>query len=261
MSVAEACPQPPVTLVTGGAQGIGLGITRHLHHHGHRVAIADIDRQALDEVATAVASDRLLGTYCDVADTNQVATWMTTVMQRWGRIDAVVNNACLRAPWDGGPPDDQDLVRWHATLAVNLTAPYLVTRQALPHLRQTHGAVVNIASTRALQSEPHGEAYAASKGGLIALTHALAVSCGPDIRINAIAPGWIETGDHQRSDLRQAPDHRPIDHQQHPCGRIGTPHDIAQLVQFLLDNDRSGFITGETIVCDGGMTKRMRYAD
>ena len=110
MSVAEACPQPPVTLITGGAQGIGLGITRHLHHHGHRVAIADIDRQALDEVATAVASDRLLGTYCDVADTNQVATWMTTVMQRWGRIDAVVKrqpkSSLLNPVGHGQAPDN-----------------------------------------------------------------------------------------------------------------------------------------------------------
>ncbi len=250
----------PVTLVTGGAQGIGLGITRHLLAGGHRVAIADIDRQALDEAVTTLASDHLLGTVCNVADNQQVATWLAAVMEHWGRIDGVVNNACRRGHWAGGPPEQQDLALWHATLAVNLTAPYLVTRRALPQLRQAHGAVVNIASTRALQSEPYGEAYAASKGGLIALTHALAISCGPDVRVNAIAPGWIETGDHQRSDLRQVPDHRPIDHQQHPCGRIGTPHDIAALVAFLLDHDRSGFITGQTIVCDGGMTKRMYYA-
>jgi NAD(P)-dependent dehydrogenase (short-subunit alcohol dehydrogenase family) len=122
----------------------------------------------------------------------------------------------------------------------------------VPHLRAARrGAIVNIASTRALQSEPDTEAYAAAKGGMVALTHALAISLGPQVRVNCVSPGWIDTG---KSKLRRA------DHRQHPAGRVGRAEDIAETVAFLL-SEKSGFTTGANFVVDGGMTRKMIYEE
>ncbi|KPQ27359.1 MAG: Dehydrogenase [Marinobacter excellens HL-55] len=135
----------------------------------------------------------------------------------------------------------------------------LVTKHAVPHLRHTRGAIVNMASTRALQSEPDTEAYAATKGGIVALTHALAVSLGPNIRVNCISPGWIDTrawqgGSDEVEALSQA------DHHQHPAGRVGTPEDIAALVAYLI-SPQASFITGQNVVADGGMVRKMIYEE
>jgi hypothetical protein len=127
-------------------------------------------------------------------------------------------------------------------------------------LRARSGAIVNIASTRALMSEPDTEAYAASKGGLVALTHALAMSLGPAVRVNAVSPGWIDVSGWDRP-----PGRRPAacldaaDHAQHPAGRVGTPHDVASLVAWLLGPD-ARFVTASNFVVDGGMTHKMVYA-
>jgi NAD(P)-dependent dehydrogenase (short-subunit alcohol dehydrogenase family) len=120
-------------------------------------------------------------------------------------------------------------------------------------LRKAHGSIVTIASTRALMSEPGTEAYSASKGGLVALTHALAISLGPDVRVNCVSPGWIQTANYD--ELRRQ------DHAQHPLGRVGKPEDIAQMVAFLLDDQCSGFITGANFIVDGGMTRKMIYEE
>src|SRR5213078_4095464 len=127
----------------------------------------------------------------------------------------------------------------------NLTAAFLLARAAEKPLRRAHGAIVTIASTRALMSEPNTESYSASKGGLVALTHALAISLAPDVRVNCVSPGWIETKDY--AGLRRK------DHRQHPAGRVGKPEDVAELVGWLLDPERSNF------VIDGGMTRKMIY--
>ncbi len=134
-----------------------------------------------------------------------------------------------------------------------------MTKHAVPHLRNTRGAIVNMASTRALQSEPDTEAYAATKGGMVALTHALAVSLGPEIRVNCISPGWIDTrawqgGSDEVEALSQA------DHHQHPAGRVGTPEDIAALVAYLI-SPQASFITGQNVVADGGMVRKMIYEE
>jgi NAD(P)-dependent dehydrogenase (short-subunit alcohol dehydrogenase family) len=116
---------------------------------------------------------------------------------------------------------------------------------------------VNIASTRALQSEPHTEAYAAAKGGVVALTHALAMSLGPELRVNCISPGWIDVRDLQSDAVPEAL--RPEDHAQHPVGRVGHAGDVASLTAYLL-GPGAGFITGQNFVVDGGMTRKMMYA-
>jgi len=167
----------------------------------------------------------------------------------FGRLDGLVNNAGIGTT---RPMEKLTLEEWNRVIGTNLTGTFLCSKLAVPHLRQSKGAIVNIASTRARQSEANTEAYSASKGGIVALTHAMAVSLGPDIRVNCISPGWIETD----------PDavHSESDEAQHPCGRVGTPADIAEMVAYLLSS-RSGFITGQDFVIDGGMTKKMIYTD
>lgn len=135
-------------------------------------------------------------------------------------------------------------------ISVNLSSVFLCTKYALPHLKKKGGSIVNITSTRAHMSEPDTEAYSASKGGILALTHSLAVSLGPKVRVNCISPGWIETGDYSK--LRKA------DHLQHPAGRVGRPEDIAEAVMFL-SSDENGFITGVDLAVDGGMMRKMIY--
>ena len=166
---------------------------------------------------------------------------------QFGRLDALVNNAGL-ATAQGQPLESLALAEWRKVLGVNLDGPMLLAKHCAPYLREQQGAIVNIASTRAQQSEPHGEADAASKGGLLALTHALAISLGPKTRVNAIAPGWISDDD----------DLRPVDHEQHPVGRVGRVEDIAQAVLYLAD---AGFVTGQVLTVDGGMTRKMIYAE
>lgn len=225
-----------VALVTGGAQGIGAGIASHLAARGWRVAVADIRGRSPHFFLR-----------CDVAREPDVKRAIGRIIKRFGRLDALVNNAGLAGPHDG-PVEKLELRRWKRRLAVNLTGPFLVAKHCVPHLRRARGAIVNIASTRALQSEPDTEAYSASKGGLVALTHALANSLGPQIRVNCVSPGWIA---HQGKVSK-------ADNQQHPVGRVGRVEDIAALVAFLL-SDASGFTTGQNFVVDGGMTRKMIY--
>ena len=225
-----------VALVTGGAQGIGAGIASHLAARGWRVAVADIRGRSTHFFLR-----------CDVAREPDVKRAIGRIIKRFGRLDALVNNAGLAGPHDG-PVEKLELRRWKRRLAVNLTGPFLVAKHCVPHLRRARGAIVNIASTRALQSEPDTEAYSASKGGLVALTHALANSLGPQIRVNCVSPGWIA----HRAKVGKK------DHRQHPVGRVGRVEDIAALVAFLL-SDASGFTTGQNFVVDGGMTRKMIY--
>jgi len=250
--------QDRTILVTGGAQGIGRGIAQAVLAAGGRVAIGDLDAQAgqacIDEWQVGPRAHFML---LDVAREASVRRWMAGALKRFGHIDGLVNNAGIAHP-HVAPLAELSLADWNRYLATNLTGAFLCSKHALPELRKHHGAIVNIASTRALQSEPDTEAYAASKGGLVALTHALAISAGPDVRVNAILPGWIATDAWRRPDLRSAPKLSRRDHAQHPVGRVGTPEDIGALAVYLLSS-QSGFVTGQHFVVDGGMTVKMHY--
>ena len=161
-----------VALVTGGAKGIGRGIVLHLAAAGWKVAFCDTD-SAVGERLAAGADHALHFLPGDVASETDVERIVAEALRWGGRLDAVINNAGIANP-ETGPIEELSLDQWQRRLDVNLTGPFLVTKHAVPHLRKTKGAIVNMASTRALQSEPDTEAYAATKGGIVALTHALA---------------------------------------------------------------------------------------
>ena len=229
-----------VALVTGAARGIGAGIAARLASEGYRVIAADLD------IAPAPLNGRSVR--ADVADENDVRVLINEIAAQEGRLDALVCNAGMMIR---RPIAELRLDEWSRVLATNLTSTFLLVRAAELMLRASHGTVVTITSTRAHMSEPNTEAYAASKGGLVALTHALAISLGPEVRVNCISPGWILT---KGSAPPQA------DHAQHPAGRVGTVEDIAALAVFLLGPE-SGFITGAEFIADGGMTRKMIYVE
>ncbi|HUB11518.1 MAG TPA: SDR family oxidoreductase [Acetobacteraceae bacterium] len=229
-----------VALVSGGARGIGASIAARLAQDGYRTVVADL--------TPAAAPPNGRTTICDVADEAAVAALLQEISVTEGRLDALVCNAGISVR---RPVAALTLTDWTRVLATNLTSTFLLVRAAEALLRLARGAVVTLASTRARMSEPDTEAYAASKGGLVALTHALAISLGPDVRVNCISPGWIFTKGEQP---------RREDHAFHPTGRVGTPEDVAALAAFLLGPD-SGFITGAEFVVDGGVTRKMIYPE
>ncbi|WP_043530960.1 SDR family oxidoreductase [Litchfieldella xinjiangensis] len=254
-----------LAFITGGAQGIGRGIVEYLLARGWRVAALDRDGEALAELDAAHPTTPLLSLKADTAHENEVDAallrlrdWQANDNQPPG-LDLLVNNAGIADP-ETGPLEHLSLADWRRWQDSHLTGAFLCTRATIADLKRRKGSIINMTSTRALQSEPHCEAYAAAKGGLLSMTHALAVSLGPEIRVNAISPGWIETGPWQKYAQRNAPDHRAVDREQHPAGRVGVPEDIAAAVAFLA-GDEAGFITGQQFVIDGGMTRKMIYAE
>lgn len=252
--------EPHTILITGAGNGIGRACLLHFHGAGWRVAGIDRDEEALAELQAALPPDEALLLPCDCADEDAVdraigelAGWLGDAP-----LHCLVNNAGLADPYCG-PLEDLALADWQRWIDASLTAAFLVSRAAVPLLRRAEEAsICNISSTRAVMSEPDSFAYAAAKGGLDALTHAMAVSLGPAIRVNAIRPGWIEVGPWQKAAKREEPDERPQDREQHPAGRIGRPEDIAGAIVWL---HGAGFVTGQAINIDGGMSVKMIYED
>jgi NAD(P)-dependent dehydrogenase (short-subunit alcohol dehydrogenase family) len=241
----------PVALVTGAAHGIGRAIAQRLLGDGWRVGLIDLSGSGLAR-SYAKTSRRTVLIEGDVAEEQTARDAVKAATEKFGRLDAVVSNAGIMVR---KPISRLTLTEWHKVIDTNLTATFLLARAAEKPLRAAGGAIVTIASTRALMSEPNTESYAASKGGLVALTHALAISLGPEVRVNCVSPGWIVV---RRDELKAL---RRKDHLQHPAGRVGKPQDIAEMVAFLLDRERAGFITGANFIVDGGMTRKMIYEE
>ena len=240
---------PPVALVTGAAKGIGRAIVLHLVATGWNVGAVDLASSHVGRTFRRYAN-HVLPIDGDVMQETAASRAVEAVTARWGRLDGLISNAGIMIR---RPIRRLTFADWNRVIGTNLSAAFLFARAAERPLRQARGAIVTIASTRALMSEPDTEAYAATKGGLVALTHALAMSLGPDVRVNCVSPGWIQTTDYDK--LRRK------DHAQHPVGRVGKPQDIAEIVAWLLDGKRSGFVTGANFVVDGGMTRKMIYVE
>lgn len=220
-------------IVTGGSGLIGREICAHLLRDGWEVASFDLKKDGLG-----------VQIYCDLSNEESVKEAFNEL--NWDHLDLLVNNGGLVFE-TFSQLGEATLDQWNSTIGSHLTGAFMMSRAAQPLLREG-GSIIMMASTRALMSEGIDFSYAAAKGGMLALAQALAVQLGPKIRINTIAPGWI-TGE---TDLRN------VDNAQHPVGRVGRPADIAEAVIYLAS---AGFVTGETLVVDGGMTKKMIYAE
>lgn len=219
-----------VAVVTGGAHGIGKAIAEKFIALGAKVAIIDINDNPY-----------FVG---DLADKKVLEKFAAKVINDFGKVDFLINNA---------PPamlgiNDCTYEQFEKALAVGITAPFYLAKLFKDHFAEG-ASIINISSSRDRQSQPNTESYTAAKGGIVALTHALAISLSGRIRVNSISPGWINTTE---------TDYKGEDATQHPVGRVGKPSDIAEAVMFLC-SDKAGFITGENICIDGGMTKQMIY--
>lgn len=219
-----------VAVVTGGAHGIGKAIAEKFIALGAKVAIIDIKDNPY-----------FVG---DLADKKVLEKFVAKVINDFGKVDFLINNA---------PPamlgiNDCTYEQFEKALAVGVTAPFYLAKLFKDHFAEG-ASIINISSSRDRQSQPNTESYTAAKGGIVALTHALAISLSGRVRVNSISPGWINTTE---------TDYKGEDATQHPVGRVGKPSDIAEAVMFLC-SDKAGFITGENICIDGGMTKQMIY--
>ena len=250
-----------ICAITGAGQGIGRATAFAFAEAGYAISFVDPDEDAGRETARMLEKRKSKTLYMqvDVADVTEVEQWMDRTVADLGCPDVLVNNAGInrRLPFLELPLADFERV-----IAVNLRGTFLCSQGAARRMvRQSKkGAIVNIASTRAFMSEPGTEAYTASKGGIVALTHAMAISLAPHrIRVNCISPGWIETRDWQYSPRATQPVHSERDRLQHPVGRVGKPEDIAEACLFLAN--QAGFITGQNVVIDGGMTIKMIYEE
>lgn len=219
-----------VVVVTGGAKGIGAAIARSFRREGARVCIIDL-----------LPNEYFQG---DVGEKAVLEAFARKVIADFGRVDVLVNNALPLMKGLG----DCTYEEFQYALQVGVTAPFYLTQLFAPWFAPG-ASIVNISSSRDRMSQPQTESYTAAKGGIHALTHALAVSLAGKVRVNSISPGWIETGDTCYAGADAA---------QHPAGRVGTPMDIANMVLYLA-SEKAGFLTGENICIDGGMTRQMIY--
>ncbi|MGS2776646.1 glucose 1-dehydrogenase [Robertmurraya sp. GLU-23] len=234
-------------IITGGASGIGAGIVHAFYEAGAKVVIADNDAENGKKAEKKYNNERISFFATDVSNEQSVISLVTYVMEKFGRVDILINNAGISSFSNFY---EMTVDEWDRVLNTNLKGVFLCSREVAKVI-EVGGSIINISSTRAFMSEPHSEAYAASKGGIIALTHALAATLSEKkVRVNCISPGWIETNHYE--DLRE------IDHSQHFSKRVGKSSDIARGCLFLCDPNND-FMTGTNITIDGGMTKKMIY--
>ncbi|MWC29858.1 SDR family NAD(P)-dependent oxidoreductase [Paenibacillus sp. MMS18-CY102] len=240
-------------MITGAGAGIGRQLALAYVQQGATVILIDKQEEALHETAELVRQSGVdpLWRTVDLSDANAIIGCFNWIEESVGKLDILINNAGFGIT---KPIFDLTIEEWDSVIHTNLRGTFLCAREAAKLMKKGgSGVIVNMASTRALMSEPNTEAYSASKGGILALTHALALSLGPDrIRVNAISPGWIETGNY--SALKKS------DHEQHPSQRVGKPEDIVRACFYLTDPDND-FVTGMNLVVDGGMTRKMIYEE
>ncbi len=243
-------------IITGGAQGIGRIMAGMMAGSGYQVAIWDSDPEALGEERERwMEKPEWLGILCDVSDESQVEQAFIKTLNHFGRIDVLINNAAISA---NQPISSLTVEEFRKVIDVNLTGAFICSKYCEGELRRNNGTIINLCSTRAFQSEANTEAYSASKGGIFSLTHALAVSLGPDVKVNSISPGWIDVSAIRKKSTAHQENLSEADHLQHPAGRVGKAEDIGQMVLFLCDPANS-FITGQNFTIDGGMTRKMIY--
>ena len=221
-----------IAVITGGAQGIGRCIADEFRKQGASVCI--IDRQPNEYFVGDISSEQVLRDFAG------------KVIAEYGRIDYLINNAIPLSKGLNACTYDE----FNYALRVGVTAPFFLTKLFMPYFGKG-AAIVNISSSRDRMSQPDTESYTAAKGGIAALTHAMSVTLAGKVRVNSISPGWIDTSYREYSGP---------DASQHPVGRVGNPMDIANMVLFLC-SDKAGFITGENVCIDGGMTRQMIYHD
>ncbi|WHY86600.1 glucose 1-dehydrogenase [Neobacillus novalis] len=241
-------------IITGAGNGIGRGIAFLYAEKGANVVLADIDEKAGTQTVGMIKEQggEALFIQTDVKLETDIERLMEVTNQTYGQIDILINNAgkgLFKSPYE------VSIDEWDDVINTNLRSVFLGSREAAKYMRHNKegGSIVNIASTRAIMSEPNSESYAATKGGIVAITHALASSFSKDrITVNAISPGWIETGDYTK--LSQ------LDHEQHLSKRVGKPDDIARACLYLTAKEND-FVTGINLVVDGGMTRKMIYEE
>ncbi len=240
-----------VVVVTGAGRGIGRSIATAYAAEGAKVIIPEKDPDTGEATEKAISNSGGSAVFIrtDISLPDEIKTMIRETVKLFGTIDILVNNAGI-SKWIS--PYELSVEDWDMVINTNLRGAFLCSREAAVIMKeQGGGSIVNIASTRAFMSEPASEAYAASKGGIVALTHALAASFAPDhIRVNCVSPGWIETGDYGQL--------RETDHRQHFSGRVGKPEDIARACLYLT-GEANEFISGANIIIDGGMTRKMIY--
>ena len=244
-----------VAVVTGGALGIGRCLAQEFAKKGARIAFIDKNKDAGEEnlkIIKEMGADAIF--FCgDISEEVVLKEFTQKVVEHYNKIDFLINNACISKKGILEPCSYED---FNYVFKVGVTAPYYLTQLFLPYFSSS-ASVVNIASTRAFMSQPNTESYTAAKGGIISLTHAMAVSLSGRVRVNSVSPGWIDTGKYYDKDY--VPDYSKADQIQHPSGRVGIPMDIVRAVFFLCDPENS-FVNGENITVDGGMTKLMIYS-
>ncbi len=240
-----------VIIVTGASNGIGRSIAASYLKEGAKVVLADVDEEAaMTFINTLPNSEQSLFIKTDVRQEKEVIDLVNKTIEKFGKLNILVNNAgkaLFKSVYD------VSLEEWDDIINTNLRSVFLCSREAAKVMRKNTdgGAIINMSSTRAYMSEANTESYSASKGGIMAITHALANSLAHDrISVNSIAPGWIETKDYENL--------RDKDHEQHLSKRVGKPEDIARACLFLT-NKENDFITGTNLTIDGGMTVKMMY--
>ncbi|MFP7494912.1 SDR family oxidoreductase [Terribacillus saccharophilus] len=238
-----------VAVVTGAGNGIGKAVALAYAAAGAKVAAVDLDQAAVERTVKEMDGEGL-ALQADMRLHKEVTNFMEQIFDHFGQIDILINNAGVSAFKN---MFELSVEEWDSIINTNLRGTFLASREAAGYMKNSGkgGSIVNIASTRATMSEPDTEAYAATKGGITSLTHAMAMSLQQDfITVNSISPGWIETAEYDSL--------RPVDHDQHPSKRVGTPSDIARACLFLTSAENN-FINGENLVVDGGMTRKMIY--